>query len=98
LALFSDLLPARKREVSSAIAHYIAGVLDRDAMVEIVEGLCQSAELQPGDRVKTFRGTLKGRILRLLPDGRAVWQPDGSGSELVALPETLLRVPPHDSR
>jgi hypothetical protein len=29
LALFSDLPPSRKREVSSAIAHYIAGVLDR---------------------------------------------------------------------
>lgn len=96
LALFSDLLPARKREVSSAVAHYIAGVLDREAMVEIVEGLCQSAELRPDDRVKTFRGTLQGRILRLLPDGRVVWQPDGRRSELVALPETLLRVPPMD--
>ena len=29
-ALFSDLPPVRKREVASAIAHCIAGVLDRD--------------------------------------------------------------------
>ena len=28
----------------SAVAHYIAGVLDRESMVEIVEGLWQSAE------------------------------------------------------
>src|SRR5437879_214637 len=29
-ALFSDLQPGRKREVASAFAHYIAGVLDED--------------------------------------------------------------------
>ncbi len=29
-ALFSDLVPGRKREVGSAVAHYIAGVLDKD--------------------------------------------------------------------
>jgi len=54
-------------------------------MVEIVEGLSRSVDLKPGDRVKTLRGTLAGRILRLLPDGRVVWQPDGGQSELVAL-------------
>jgi len=43
-ALFSDLTPSRKREVGSAVAHYIAGVLDRESMVEIVEGLSQSAD------------------------------------------------------
>src|SRR5262249_40578484 len=32
-ALFSDPPASRKREVGSAVAHYIAGVLDRDAMV-----------------------------------------------------------------
>ena len=32
-ALFSDLPPVRKREVGSATAHYIAGVLDRTVMV-----------------------------------------------------------------
>src|SRR5213596_2797622 len=50
-ALFADLPTSRRREVMSAIAHYIAGVLDRESMVEIVEGLCESAELKPGDRV-----------------------------------------------
>ena len=55
-ALFAELPTTRRREVTSAIAHYIAGVLDREAMVEIVAGLCESAELRPGDRVKTLRG------------------------------------------
>ena len=74
-ALFSDLVPNRKREIGSAIAHYIAGVLDREAMVEIVESLCQSADFEPGQRVKTLRGSARGVILRLLSDGRVAWRP-----------------------
>ena len=90
MALFSDLPPVRKREVSSAIAHYIAGVLDRESMVDIVESLCESAELEPGDRVETLRGTTHGFIVRKLDDGRLVWQVDGSGAELISLPEGLI--------
>jgi hypothetical protein len=90
-ALFSDLVPGRKREVGSAVAHYIAGVLDRKSMVEIVESLCESADFKPGDRVKTLRGSSRGVIVNVLPDGRVAWRPDGSQAELVALPESLLR-------
>jgi hypothetical protein len=92
--LFSDLVPGRKREVGSAVAHYIAGVLDREAMVEIVEALSETADWKPGDRVKTLRGATRGTIVRLLADGRIVWQPDGTKSELRALPESLLREKP----
>ena len=81
----------RRREGISAVAHYIAGVLDREAMVQIVEGLCETPMFQAGDRVKTFRGSLHGQIVRVLEDGRVVWQPDGSESELTALPGSLLR-------
>jgi hypothetical protein len=66
-------------------------VLDREAMVEIVESLCASAELKPGDRVKTLRRSTRGAIVRVLPDGRLAWRPDGTESELLALPESLLR-------
>ena len=89
--MFSDLAPGRKREVGSAVAHYITGVLDRDAMEEIVEGLCETAEFKPGDRVKTLRGSTRGVIVRLHRDGRVVWRPDGATSDLTALPESLLR-------
>ena len=89
--MFRDLPVVRRREVASAIAHYIAGVLDREAMVSIVENLCQSADLKTGDRVKTLRGSTRGRVLRLIEDGRVLWQPDGSASELMALPESLLK-------
>lgn len=81
----------RRREVGSAIAHYIAGVLDRDSMAQIVEELSEAADFKAGDRVKTLRGTLRGIIIKLLPDGRVVWQSDGSKSELISLPESLLR-------
>lgn len=36
---FADLPTGRRREVISAVAHYVAGVLDRQSMVEIVETL-----------------------------------------------------------
>ena len=91
VALFSELPTARQREVASAIAHCIAGVLDRESMVEIVESLSQSTELKPGDRVKTLRGSMRGVIRRVLPDGRVACLPDDGGLELIALPESLMR-------
>jgi hypothetical protein len=90
-ALFADLPAGRRREVTSAIAHYIAGVLPWEAMAEIVDSVCEAADWKPGDRVKTFRGSLHGRVVRLREDGRVVWKPDGEGAELIALPESLLR-------
>lgn len=57
----------------------------------IVAGLCQSAGFKPGDRVKTLRGSLRGTVVRILPDGRVAWHPDGRQTALVALPEGLLR-------
>lgn len=90
-ALFSDLVPGRKREVGSAVAHYIAGVLDHDAMAQMIDSLCQSAAFQVGDRVKTLRGSLHGQIAQILDDGRVVWRADGTENELTALPESLIQ-------
>ena len=90
--IFGDLPTTRRRELSSAVAHYIAGVLDRNLMVEIVESLSASADLKPGDRVKTLRGSAIGVIVSVLPDGRVEWQPDGSQTKLFALPESLLPI------
>jgi hypothetical protein len=88
--LFAELPPARRREATSAVAHYVAGVLDRAAMAEILDGLCASADFQPGDRVRTFRGSRRGVIVGIQADGRVVWRTD-SGAELLSLPEALLR-------
>ncbi len=89
-ALFAELPTGRRREVMSAVAHYIAGVLERQAMVEIVESLSQSAEFKTGDRVKTLRSSTRGVVVRVLEDGRVVWRPDGTESEISGLPESLL--------
>ena len=53
-ALFAELPTPRRREVMSAVAHYIAGVLDHESMARIVDELSAAADFQPGDRVKTF--------------------------------------------
>ena len=91
--LFSDLPTGRRREIVSAVAHYIAGVLDTDSMVGSGESFCEATDWKPGDRVETLRGFARGLIVRLLDDGRVVWRPDRSQSELIALPESLAREP-----
>jgi hypothetical protein len=87
--IFAEL-PTRRREVMSAVAHYIAGVPRSRVHGAVVNELSAAADLQPGDRVKTLRGSMSGVIVRLLEDGRVVWQAD-SGPELTALPESLIR-------
>ena len=91
LVLFSDLGPGRKREISSIVGHYIAGVLDRENMVNYVDSLCATVEFKPGDRVKTLRGSTSGTVIKILDDGRLVWQADDTKFELTASSESLLR-------
>ncbi len=89
-ALLRDLPFHRRREAASAAAHFITGVLDRDSMVRVVNELCEAAEFEPGDRVKTLKGSMSGTIVRVLPDGRVIWRAD-SGVDLTSLPESLIR-------
>lgn len=89
-ALLRELPFHRRKEAAAAAAHFITGVLDRDSMVRALNELCEAADFQPGDRVKTLRGTMHGQILRVLADGRVAWRAD-SGAELTALPESLVR-------
>jgi hypothetical protein len=89
-AIFAEVPTLRRREMISAVAHYVAGVLDREAMMAAVEGLWRSAQMSPGDRVRTLRGSLRGVVVAVLEDGRLAWRPDGRTSELIALPESLL--------
>lgn len=89
-AVFIEFPLARRREAASLAAHYVAGVLDYQSMESGLSALAELAAFQPGDRVKTFRGSLSGTIVRVLEDGRVVWRAD-SGVELTALPESLIR-------
>jgi hypothetical protein len=61
-------------------------------MGAVVDELCESASFKPGDRVKTLRGSMRGTIIRVLRDGRIVWRSDASSQELIALPESLIRL------
>lgn len=90
-AVFVEFPLPRRREAGSLAAHYVAGVLDRLSMESGLVVLVQLAELQPGDRVETFRGSMRGTIVNVLPDGRVVWRTD-SGAELTTLPESLVRL------
>jgi hypothetical protein len=90
-ALFADLKFQRRKEASSAVAHFITGVLDEEMMLAAIESLCQSTNFVVGDHVQTLRGSTHGVIQRILDDGRVVWKPEGTQSELTALPESLLR-------
>jgi len=89
-AVFVEFPMSRRREAASLAAHYVAGVLDGKPMEVGLVALAELAELQPCDRVKTLRGSMVGSILRVLPDGRVLWRAD-SGSELITLPEGLIR-------
>jgi preprotein translocase subunit YajC len=91
VVIFAELPAIRRREVTSAVAHYVAGVLDREAMMETVDTLWKSASLQEGDRVRTLRGSLHGKVIRILEDGRVVWRPDDATHNLTGLPESLTK-------
>jgi hypothetical protein len=56
-----------------------------------IKALSQSADFKTGDRVKTLRGSARGVVVKMLADGRVVWRPDGTQSELTGLPESLIR-------
>jgi hypothetical protein len=86
--LFADLPALRRRELISAVAHFVAGVLDQESMVAVVESLSQSMTLAPGDRVMTLRGSLRGEVLQILEDGRVEWRAE-TGTVFIGLPETL---------
>ncbi len=63
-------------------------------MVAAIDELWKAASFSPGDRVKTLRSSIRGVVVRLQEDGRVVWRADGTDSELMALPESLLREEP----
>jgi hypothetical protein len=88
-AIFSDLPFLRRKEASSAVAHFITGVLDQHLMIDAIASLSRTAAWKPGDRVRTMRGLLRGVIIRVRDDGRVVWKPDGTQSELTAMPDNL---------
>ena len=83
----------RMEAACSLAAHCVAGVLDRDKALSAIASLLEVDVLQPGDRVATLELTREGRVTRVLADGRVAWLPAGRKTELLARPETLLKLP-----
>jgi hypothetical protein len=92
LALFSDLPATRKRAVASSVAHYISGVMDWEMMALFVKEMAESSSIAVGDPVATLKGTLKGIVTNILPDGRIQWRSESDGALMISLPETLKRI------
>jgi len=89
-ALFAEFPHSRRREAASLAAHYVAGVLDQNAVFSGLASLAEAADFKAGDRVETLRGSMTDTVMRVLADGRIKWKAD-SGAELTALPESLKR-------
>ncbi len=89
-ALFHDLPMMRRKELSSAAAHFVTGVLDRETVEAAFREIAKVAELTLGCRVKTLRGSLHGVITRVLEDGRVCVRADEAAGEMISLPENLL--------
>jgi hypothetical protein len=88
-ALFSDLSLHRRKEVASAVAHFITGVLEEQLMMQVLESLTEPVAWKPGDRVRTLRGSLHGVVVKIFDDGRVIWRPDGTENELTAMADNL---------
>jgi len=87
--LFAELPTSRRRTATSAVAHYIAGVLDRESMQRMLDSLVRAASFSVGDKVQTLKGSLRGHIVAVTDDGCVNWQTE-AGTRLIALPESLL--------
>jgi len=88
-ALFYDLPLLRRKEVASAAAHYVTGVMRREEMGAMFRSAVRLPSFIPGDRVRTLRGSTRGEIIAILGDGRVKWRTE-SGCELIATAESLL--------
>ena len=85
---------ARIDAATSLAAHCVAGVLDESQALEGIRALLKSGVLKPGDTVSTLKFTARGKITRVLPDGRVAWVRDGRKTELLATPESLIKLEP----
>ncbi len=88
--LFRELPGHRLKVVTSALAHDVAGVMDREPMIDLVEALCLEVGFEVGDRVQTLRGSVRGVVLALLDGDRIRWRTD-DGLEMTGAASSLVK-------
>jgi hypothetical protein len=91
-ALFADLAVARKKQIASLVAHFIAGVLDENAMLGGLNDLIALESFQVGDRVGTLRKSVSGTIVKIKDVGSIMWKTDGTGMLWTGTPQSLIRI------
>ena len=91
--VFSELPPARLREVVSIVSHYIAGVVYEEDFIAFMEEFCAPVTLHPGDAVKTLKGSLSGVVLEVYDDGRVRWR-SSQGGVLIVTAESIIKIQP----
>jgi hypothetical protein len=85
---------SRIEAATSLAAHFVAGVLDKAPAINGIRSLLKVSILQPGDEVTTSKLSARGKVSRILPDGRVAWVREGRKSELLAVPESLIKLEP----
>lgn len=85
---------ARVEAAASLAAHCVAGVIDQPLAMDGIRALLRVDVLKPGDLVTTLKFTSQGKVTRVLPDGRVAWLPGGRKNELLAVPESLIKLKP----
>lgn len=88
--LAADLAALRRRELTSAVAHYVAGVLDVKSMIGIVDGMFQRFAFQVGDQVQSLRGSVHGVVASV--DGDTIQVRLSTGSLAAFSAASLIKV------
>jgi hypothetical protein len=92
--LFAELAVARKKQIASLVAHFIAGVLGEAAMLNGLNDLVALERLQVGDRVATRRKSVTGTVIKITEDGKVIWKCDRTGAVMTGTPQSLIRLHP----
>ncbi len=80
---------AKVKIASKAVADYITGILDRDAMLTVIDEISRTWSFSVGDRVQTTGGSLHGVITQILQDGTLEWKPDHLETTMRGTPDSL---------
>lgn len=88
--LYAEIPEAKRREIRSAVGHHVSGILSLEQLHSIVSDMERSEIFQVGDPIQSLKGSLKGTVTRLRPDGRVEFKtPNGLTS--IGDPDTFVK-------
>jgi len=87
---FVEFSPQRAKLIGSAVGHYVAGTLDKNALTSFFNEMVAEPAFEIGTRVTTLKKSLRGVVKSITKEGDVVWQPDRSNTTLTTTPSGLL--------